>query len=208
MVNNTFFVVTCYGITKDPKTNNFMMVMNYANSGSLRQYLNNSFNSLNWNEKLSILQRIARGLNGIHDNNLIHHDFHCGNILNGYGYDYIYITDLGLCQPANEKPSQNDEKNIYGVLPYVAPEVLRGKGYTQASDIYGFGVIAYEVCTGLPPYHDISHEEPLAIRICQELRPKSNYKIPQLILDIIKQCWDANPLKRPKAEELSKLFKN
>src|SRR5207249_7428625 len=103
---------------------------------------------------------------------------------------------------------QNDEKKIYGVLPYVAPEVLRGKEYTQASDIYGFGVIAYEVCTGLPPYHDISHEEPLAIRICQGLRPKSNYKIPQLILDIINQCWDADPLKRPKAKELEKLFEN
>src|SRR3989440_9507758 len=59
------------------------------------------------------------------------------------------------------------------------------------------------------PYHDMAHEEHLvAIRICQGLRPKSNYKIPQLILDIIKQCWDANPLKRPKAEELEKLFDN
>src|SRR2546421_7766608 len=59
------------------------------------------------------------------------------------------------------------------------------------------------------PYHDMAHEEHLvAIRICQGLRPKSNYKIPQLILDIIKQCWDADPLKRPKAEELHKLFNN
>src|SRR2546421_2817101 len=104
--------------------------------------------------------------------------------------------------------TQSENKKIYGVLPYVAPEVLRGKEYTQASDIYGFGVIAYEVCTGLPPYHDMAHEEHLAIRICQGLRPNSNYKIPQLILDIIKQCWDADPLKRPKAEELSKLFTN
>src|SRR5207248_11646083 len=111
------------------------------------------------------------------------------------GNNFIFITDLGLCQPANAGPSQMDEKNIYGVLPYVAPEVLRGKEYSQASDIYGFGVIEYEVCTGLPPYHDISHEAPLAIRSCQGLRPKSNYKIPQLILDIIKQCWDADHLK-------------
>src|ERR1051325_11903454 len=80
-------------------------------------------------------------------------------------------------------------KNIYGVLPYVAPEVLRGKKYTQKSDIYGLGIIAYEICTGLPPYHDIAHDGLLAIKICQGLRPKSNYKVPQLILDIIQQCW-------------------
>ena len=76
------------------------------------------------------------------------------------------------------------------------------KDYTKASDIYGFGIIAYEVCTGLPPYHDIVHDEFLAARICQGLRPKSDYKIPQLILDVIKQCWDANPLKRLNAYEL------
>ena len=46
------------------------------------------------------------------------------------------------------------------------------------------GIIAYEICTGLPPYHEIPHDEFLAAKICQGLRPKSDYKIPQLILDI------------------------
>ena len=90
----------------------------------------------------------------------------------------------------------------------MAPEVLRGKEYTQVSDVYGFGIIAYEVCTGLPPYHDIAHDEFLAIKICNGLRPKSNYKIPQLILDVIQQCLDADPLKRPKAMELYDLIAN
>ena len=83
---------------------------------------------------------------------------------------------------------------------------MKGKEYTQASDIYGFGIIAYEVCTGLPPYYDISHDEFLAFKICNGLRPKSNYKVPQLILDIIQQCWDADPSKRPEAKKLYKLF--
>ncbi|EXX64477.1 kinase-like domain-containing protein [Rhizophagus irregularis DAOM 181602=DAOM 197198] len=194
-------VTKCFGITKDPESNNFMMVIEYAKEGSLRQYLNNSFNSIKWENKFDYLKDIASGLNSIHKKGLIHHDFHCGNMLKA-GY-WTIITDLGLCQPANVKSSQNEyEKKIYGVLPYVAPEVLRGGEYTQASDIYAFGIIAYEVCTGLPPYHDIAHDKILAISICRGNRPKSNYKIPQLILDIIKQCWDADPLKRPKANEL------
>ena len=185
------------------------MVMEYAQNGSLRRYLNNSFNSLSWNKKLFNLYSIAHGLNSIHKKGLIHRDFHCGNILSNNDFSgnlYSLITDLGLCKPADVKSSQIGDKKIYGVLPYVAPEVLRGKEYTQASDVYGFGIIAHELCTGLPPYHDIAHDEFLAIRICQGLRPKSNYKIPQLILDIIQQCWDADPLKRPKAEKLWRLF--
>ncbi|UZO11897.1 uncharacterized protein OCT59_003450 [Rhizophagus irregularis] len=193
-------IVWCYGITKDPESGNFMIVMGCAKDGSLRQHLNNSFNSTKWDEKLNILQNIAQGLSCIHEKGLIHRDLHCGNILKD-SY-YTFITDLGLCQPANVKSSQNECKELYGVLPYVAPEVLRGKGYTQESDIYGFGIIAYEVCTGLPPYHDIVHDKFLAVSVCQGLRPKLNYKIPQLILNIIKQCWDVDPLKRPKANEL------
>src|SRR2546429_3304041 len=134
------FIIPCYGITKDPKTNDFMMVMQYAKDGSLRQHLNNSFNSLDWGHKLHILFFVAKSLKYIHKNGLIHRDFHCGNILSIE--ELSLITDLGLCQPANIKTSQSSDKKIYGVLPYVAPEVLRGKKYTQASDIYGFGIIA------------------------------------------------------------------
>ncbi|EXX72052.1 Ypk2p [Rhizophagus irregularis DAOM 197198w] len=158
-------------------------------------------------KKFQSMHGIAYGLKDIHKKGLIHHDFHCGNILSDF-IDSAYITDLGLCQPANVKTFQDSNKKIYGVLPYVAPEVLRGKEYTQASDIYGFGIITYEICTGLPPYYDVAHDEFLAMKICQGLRPKINYRIPQLLLDIINQCWDANPLNRPKVNELYDSLRN
>ncbi|CAB4415349.1 unnamed protein product [Rhizophagus irregularis] len=53
-------------ITKDPKTNNFMMVMQLKN-GSLGQHLNNNFISLNWKKKLHSLTNIALGLVDIHN---------------------------------------------------------------------------------------------------------------------------------------------
>ncbi|RIA83820.1 kinase-like domain-containing protein [Glomus cerebriforme] len=196
-MNNSLNIVTIYGITKDPKTNNFMMVMDYADDGNLRQNLNRNFN---WYENFIRLRYIAGGLRDIHKNGLMHQDFHSGNILgikNGY-----FITDLGLCKPADEK---NNNK-VYGVLPYVAPEVLRGKKYTQASDIYSFGIIIYEVINRLPPYHDMAHDDFLAIKICQGLRPRFNIKVPQLFDDLVKQCVDADPSKRPNAEYLCERF--
>ncbi|GET53613.1 kinase-like domain-containing protein [Rhizophagus irregularis DAOM 181602=DAOM 197198] len=70
-------ITWCCGITKDPESRNFMIVMGYVQNGSLRQHLNNSFNSTKWDEKLYILQRIAQGLDYIHQKGLIHRDFHC-----------------------------------------------------------------------------------------------------------------------------------
>jgi serine/threonine protein kinase len=99
-VKSSNAIVRCYGITKDPKTNNFMMVMEYASCGSLRQNLDKNFNSLNWNNKLFNLYFIAYGLNEIHEKGLIHHDFHSGNILIALN-NGSYVSDLGLCRPIN-----------------------------------------------------------------------------------------------------------
>ncbi len=200
---NSGRIVKIFGITKDSKTSDFIMVMQYVENGSLRQKLNKNFNSLSWEDKLDILSDIAFGLNDIHKKGLTHQDFHSGNILNKPGI--AFITDLGLCKPADEETEKHN-KNVYGVLPYVAPEVLRGKTYTQASDVYGFGIIIYEVFNGLPPYHDMAHEDLLALKICQGFRPKFNIKVPQLIEDIVKKCVDADPLKRPTAEYLKGTF--
>ncbi|GBC54443.2 kinase-like domain-containing protein [Rhizophagus irregularis DAOM 181602=DAOM 197198] len=59
---NREFLIRCFGITKDPKTENFIMIMQLK-KGSLRQYLNNNFISLDWEEKLYDLHGIAYGLN-------------------------------------------------------------------------------------------------------------------------------------------------
>ncbi|CAI2188460.1 11907_t:CDS:2 [Funneliformis geosporum] len=141
--------------------------------------------------------KIVRGLYSIHEEDLVHHDFHPGNILIGesYGIEDIYITDLGLCRPADETNS----KKIFGVLPYIAPEVLRGQPYTQASDIYSFGMIAYEIMTGLPPcfykkgngnkYYERTYDVGLFLDILnKDLRPKFNIKMPSFPEELIKQC--------------------
>jgi serine/threonine protein kinase len=50
-------------------------------------------------------------------------------------------------------------KAICGVLPFVAPEVLLGKEYTEAANIYGFGMIMSEVISGKPPFVDMDYDE-------------------------------------------------
>ena len=112
-MNKSFYIVRIYGITKDPKTSNYMMVMQYAENGNLRQRLNRDFKSFSQYDKFRALGNISRGLKDIHKEGLTHQDFHSGNIL---VYISIYqITDLGLCKPANEECN----KKVFGVLPYV-----------------------------------------------------------------------------------------
>jgi serine/threonine protein kinase len=182
-----------------------MMVIEYCDNGNLRNYLYKSKNYIDYKSKIDKLQQIARGLLDIHNAEKVHKDFHSGNILL-FNYSYPFISDLGMCQPANIKQSVKEE-GIYGVLPYMAPEVLRGYQYTKAADIYSFGIIMNEFLSEEIPFNDIPHDEFLAIKICKGLRPTISKDVPKLLADLIIKCWDAEIGNRPTTKELYQLLK-
>ncbi|RHZ43516.1 hypothetical protein Glove_1033g18 [Diversispora epigaea] len=198
-----------YGITQDPETHSYMMVLQYAKDGNLRQYLKNNFNNINWKQKLHNLWQLSLGLMKIHELDIVHQDFHPGNILLPDFESDLRISDFGLSKLIGTNPNNPEKKNIFGVLPYIAPEVLSGeREYTKAADVYSCGIIAYEMVTGFPPYPDIPHDNDLALKICNGLRPKIPFHTPKLITRIIMRCWDARVTYRPTFKELEdKLWK-
>ncbi|GBC40198.2 kinase-like domain-containing protein [Rhizophagus irregularis DAOM 181602=DAOM 197198] len=140
------FLNEFYGITKDPETEEIMMVLQYAKNGNLRNVLSNNFNKILWNEKINYLRMLTLDLKNLHEFGYFHRNFHSGNILNS--------------------------DKIYGVLPYIAPEVLNGEPYTLSSDIYSIGVIMAELSTGKPPFYKRNHDNSLALKICNGLKPE------------------------------------
>ncbi|RGB43386.1 kinase-like domain-containing protein, partial [Rhizophagus diaphanus] len=97
----------------------------------------------------------------IHEKDFIHRDFHSGNILVEIieyelcNIDQYLIGDLGLSQPANNTLSSNE---IYGVIPYIAPEIFKGVAFSKSSDIYSMGMIMWELTTGCKPFVNVGHD--------------------------------------------------
>jgi len=180
--------------------------MEYAKNGSLRNNLSHIVKD-DWQDKVRLLNNIIIGLCAIHELNFVHHDFHDGNILL-YGLDEISISDLGFCQPVESFPPPFKKNDIYGILPFVAPEVLRSHPYTSASDIYSFSMIMWELTSGIPPFNDREHDLHLALNVCKGERPKIIDNTPQCYVDLMKKCWDENPLKRPSALEVGNITKS
>ncbi|RHZ75690.1 hypothetical protein Glove_212g124 [Diversispora epigaea] len=202
--SNSVTSIRFYGIAQDPETHSYMMVLDYAKAGNLREYLKINFDNINWEQKLHNLYRLSLRLTKIHELDIVHQDFHPGNILSSNFENSILmvISDFGLSKLIGANPNNPEKKNIFGVLPYIAPEVLSGEEYTKAADVYSFGIIAYEMITGFPPYPDIPHDKDLAMRICNGLRPKIPSYTPKLITRMIMRCWDARITYRPTFEEL------
>ncbi len=177
--------------------------MRYAINGSLRKNLQDIVKD-KWIVKLLKLQEIIIGLEKIHQQKLVHCDFHHGNILNQEVK--LSISDLGLCKPIKYFESTFKKDDIYGVLPFVAPEILRGKPYTPASNIYSFSMIMWEFTSGIPPFDDIEHGFQLSLSICKGKCLKIIENTPQCYIDLMKKCWDEDLLKRPDASEVKKII--
>src|SRR4051812_44710164 len=99
-----------------------MMIIEFANNGNLRSNLSNNFNNILRGNKIGILHDSLIVLQKLHNLGYIHRDIHSKNILQvkADDYDVSYISDFGLSGPENEQKSDN----VYGVMTYIAPEVL------------------------------------------------------------------------------------
>ncbi|RHZ82774.1 hypothetical protein Glove_103g273 [Diversispora epigaea] len=193
-IDNTFqHLAVCRGLTKDPSTNDYMLVLQYYDN-DLRLFIKDNYHTLTLLKKYKIIHFITLGLNRIHKRNIMHRDLHSGNILHYAPASQWCISDLGFSGPV-DKPLNS----IYGNLPYVAPEVYCGQAYTTKSDIFSIGILMWEVITGEAPYGDREHDTDLAFAIASGYRPTIYENIPLEYVTLMKQCWDANPNNRPDA---------
>ena len=122
-------ILKVYGISQNPDTKDYIMVTHYAEGESFNNWIKSD---CSWYEDIGALKCIIRGLGKIHEEKMVHRDFHIGNILLLNDSYKSLISDMGLYGEVGNV----DATKIYGVMAYVAPEVLRGNSYTQAADIY------------------------------------------------------------------------
>ncbi|RIB23380.1 kinase-like domain-containing protein [Gigaspora rosea] len=154
--------------------------------------------------KLKLLNCIASDLQIIHSLRLIHRDLHSGNILQD-NLSNAYIADLGLTTSTNIDLKEAD--SVFGILPYIAPEVLEKTSYTTASDIYSFGMIMWEILYGIPiasfyniVYNKLFGSELQRKIVLDELRPPIFAET--YYVNLMKQCWDKEPERRPSATKI------
>src|SRR5438046_2861793 len=177
---------------------------------NLREYLQQNHNQLTWKKRIEITFEIIDALYYIHKEKSIHRDLHSGNILYSQFNDNWFISDFGFCGPANKSSS-----SIYGNLPYIAPEVIAGKQTTFASDIYSIAILMWEISSGQLPFNNYEHDYYLAMNIINGIRPRIVSGTPLEYKNLMKQCWDADPLKRldtytlwKKISEINRLYQD
>ncbi|PKY43254.1 kinase-like protein, partial [Rhizophagus irregularis] len=183
---------------------NYILVLEYANEGNLKEYLEKKFTSLTWNNKIQMALDITSGLKFLHSKEIIHRDLHSKNILVNNGK--LLIADFGLSKKLSEVKT-NSIANEMGVFAYCEPQCFKNVIYKkdEKSDIYSLGVLLWEISSGSPPFSGCK-QDILYYHIKDDQREKPIKGTPPKYQQLYQECWDSKPKLRPNIEKVYEIL--
>ncbi|GAB1221076.1 hypothetical protein ENUP19_0063G0036 [Entamoeba nuttalli] len=186
------------------------MVIQYFVLGSLGEYLRTEkedFIKLSYKLKIKMLFDTARGMEFLHENNILHLDLKPDNLLVNSLYAdsacCVKITDFGTSRVVKKK-SNNEDKGL-GTPIYAAPETYFDR-YSFASDVYSFGISAWEVFYQDEPYKEFKSIFEIKNYVESGKRLPLGDTMPQILKEVISDSWKQEPEQRITFEQITRLL--
>lgn len=150
--------------------------------------------------------QVADALAASHADGVVHRDLKPANVLlrQQGGEMHPLLTDFGIARLA-DSPGLTRTSEFVGTPAYVAPESAEGRPQTSAVDVYGAGILLYELVTGRPPFAGGSALEVLHQHLSAEPRRPST--VPEPLWTVIERCLRKNPDERPSAVSLARALR-
>ncbi|XP_016382948.1 protein-tyrosine kinase 6-like isoform X2 [Sinocyclocheilus rhinocerous] len=174
----------------------FYIITELIEKGDLLKFLKNpEGRALDMESLIDMAAQVADGMAYLEKHNSIHRDLAARNVLVGEGY-VCKIADFGLARVIKEPVYISDDKKI----PYkwTAPEAIGHGRYSGKSDVWSFGILLYEIVTyGAVPYPGVRNCDVYNFVTRDNYRMPSPPHCPQVIYNIMRSCWKAEPEDRP-----------
>ena len=171
------------------------LVMEYVEGQNLQQYLREHIAPIA--QRVQWLAQIAQGLAIAHDAGIIHRDLKTENILIN-PHKLAKITDLGIAKSQDFSATLTD--HVAGSYISMSPEQAMGEELDFRSDLFSFGIMAYQLLCGTHPFGDTQNKLQLMQRIISHppISPtKNNPDLPPEAVELLGQLLSKNPDNRP-----------
>jgi len=170
------------------------IAMEYVDGPNLRVFAAGNGENLQLSEKVRILIGIARGLKCAHDSGLTHRDIKPDNILIDPS-DIPRVTDFGVAKSAEGDLKLTRTGDCVGTPVYMSPEQFQGAPVDARSDIYCFGILAFELLTGSIPFIAETYQAMASQHLLSPMPPLSSVKagLPSWLDECVQLCTQKDP---------------
>jgi len=180
-------------------------VTEYAKGGSVRQFLTRRHNrAVPLTVAVKQALDVARGMAYVHGLGFIHRDLKSDNLLI-CGDKSIKIADFGVARIEVQTEGMTPETGTYR---WMAPEMIQHRPYNQKVDVYSFGIVLWELVTGMLPFQNMTAVQAAFAVVNKGARPIIPGDCLPVLGEIMTRCWDANPDVRPPFTDVVKMLEN
>ncbi|KAF0541165.1 kinase-like protein [Gigaspora margarita] len=201
-VNNHENIIKFLGIAVETSRNDYMIVLQFANSGNLTDYLRSKIHDgifkILWAELIQVAEQIILGIQHLHSNKIVHRNLHPKNIL--INDNKVLISGFGSAWKFDDSLISLFDEGI--TYEYTDPQIFIQSRFmpNTKSDIYSLGVILWELTSGIHPFSKIPNKFALAHLISKGKRERRVPGTPSNYAKLYKKCWNTKPKKRPELE--------
>ena len=184
----------------------FALVFPYVSGTSLADRLHET--TFTPEQSAGVAADIADALVAIHRAGLVHRDVKPGNVLLADD-GRARLLDFGISHTVTDQIELDQTLTgaglAIGTLPYMAPEQLAAQSITRATDVYGLGVVLYEMLAGRRPFEAMT---PVALAAEQRVRPARIEDAPEPLVALALRALSVDPAARPTATDVSSSLRN
>jgi len=193
-------IVGLLGATIDP----ISIVMEYCSRGNLMVLVTDPKVDVNWQRKRQIIIDLANGMQYLHEQTpmIIHRDLKSLNVLVDEAW-VSKVTDFGLSRFKANTASEKMTGST-GTYHWMAPEVINNQYYNEKADVFSFAIIMWEVYTRKIPYNGMGPVQVVALVVNRRERPRIPSSCPQILAQLMEQCWKHDHRLRPSFNEIVK----
>ncbi|CAH1238954.1 MET [Branchiostoma lanceolatum] len=181
--------------------NEAMIVLPYMKNGDLRKYLTNK-QTLPLPENLRLCQEIAHGMAYLTDQGIVHRDLAARNCMLD-DQSHLKVADFGLCRDVSEKGYYRiQHRDVALPAKWMAPESYEEQIFDTKTDVWSYGVVLWEIFSGgKTPYPGV-HRFVIEYILDGNRMERPNMCPITLYNEVMKQCWQKEPVKRPSFKEI------